>query len=533
VIISVVPIANIGNRMLSYMAVQAVVQRLSMPVTVNAGLPEWGMKFDRELHRRLEVTPLNVMYFDDADGTTLDEMVARIEAANPPAVIFEGFYQRFPLLRDKEFYQDIFPPQPLDIEPFADDELVINIRAGDLLGGHWSWYPLVPPLFYYHLLQRTGLRPVLLGQLEDSVYMRDILHLCPGARLLPSAGPMVDFNRLRHAKHLSIPPSTFSWLAAWLSEATTIHYPLLGFMHPFCITRGWNNGGGVDLTPLGDPRYLYHLFPILNAAPELDYLRHIAQFNPLSVPVPADFAAGLSAKALHIEGDVDNLAGRASWYLRRYPEAAWSIAFGHYSTAQEHFEQLGRPHGFERNRMQKLDWRLARVNLALGEPALQSSVSQWSLHPTLAADAAGAVSGEVEDKASFHTALEDAPWWRVDLGNTCNITEIWLFNRIESYDLAMRAARLAVDTGTSEDEYTEVARYEADTPFGGADGTPLTLRFPTPITARFVRIRLLHRNFLHLNQIEVYGEVSFIVISIKSGTLLFLPATFPRTVAIA
>jgi len=278
-------------------------------------------------------------------------------------------------------------------------------------------------------------------------------------------------------------------------------------MHPFCITRGWKGNGGVDLTPVGDPRYLYHLFPILNAAPQLDYLRSIAQFNPLSVPVPADFAAGLSAKALRIKGDVNNLAGRARWYMWRYPEAAWSIAFGHYSTAQEHYEQLGRLHGFERSLMQKLDWRLERVNLALGKPALQSSISQWSCHPTLAGDAGGAVSGEVEDKASFHTALEDAPWWRVDLGSTCNITEVWLFNRIESHDLAMRAARLAVDIGASEDEYTEVTRYEADTPFGGADGTPLVLRFPPLITGRFVRIRLLHRNFLHLNQVEVYGEV--------------------------
>ena len=213
------PLANLGNRMLAYMAALAVARRLSTPVTFNVGLPEWGMEFDEVLHKRLQADPRNIMFADDAGAVSRDEMVARIEAEDPPAVFFYGFFQRFPSLDSSEVYQEVFPLAPLDIEPFADDELVSNIRAGDLLEGHCSWYPLVPPLFFYHLLQRTGLRPVMLGQLEDSPYMRDILHMCPGARLLPSAGPEVDFNRLRHAKHLSIPPSTFSWLAAWFSQA--------------------------------------------------------------------------------------------------------------------------------------------------------------------------------------------------------------------------------------------------------------------------------------------------------------------------
>jgi hypothetical protein len=504
-IFSLLPMGNVGNRMLVYMVAQALARKLGRAAVFNVDLPEWGLNFDRELHHRLMANKAQCCVFADADGTTLEEMVARAVAGNANSVVLQGFFQRYWLLREVEFYRELFTRQPLDIEPFADDELVINIRAGELLGGATSWYPLVPPYFYKILVDRTGLRPVLLGQIDDSLYVQEIMRLFPGARVLPSAGPMVDFNRLRHARHLCVAVSTFSWAAAWLSEAAQIHYPVLGFMHPFCMTHGWDGGGGVDLTPAGDARYLYHLFPILNAAPQFEYLRQLMMLNPVSMPVAPDFMAGLSAKAKLQPGDMNNIGGTAIRYLRRYPEAAWSIAWGQYGTARAHYEQLGRQHGYEFEPMEKLAWRHGRPNLALGKPTLQSSVSQWSRQPTPAQDAAGAVSGEVGDVYNFHTAAEDEPWWRVDLGAICNITEVWLFNRLDHPGLEMRAARLALDIAGKDAAYVEVFRYDSPHPFGGADGRPLVVRFDPGREGRFLRVRLLARECLHLNQVEVYG----------------------------
>jgi hypothetical protein len=157
--------------------------------------------------------------------------------------------------------------------------------------------------------------------------------------------------------------------------------------------------------------------------------------------------------------------------------------------------------------MRELEWRHQRPNLALGKPALQSSVSKWSRRPTREADAAGAVSGVIDEFHAFHTDVEDAPWWRVDLGALCDITEIWLFNRIDQDVVIMRAARLAVDIGSSEADYAEVFRYDCPTPFGGADGGPLIISFDSGVEGRFVRVRLLHRTCLHLNQVEIYGKL--------------------------
>ncbi len=504
-IFSLLPMGNVGNRMLVYMVAQALAHKLGRAAVFNADLPEWGLSFDQALHRRLMANREHTCLFDDRDGTTLDEMAARVRAKNAKSVVFRGFFQRHWLLREVEFYRELFPRQPLDVETFAEDELVINIRAGELLHGGTSWYPLVPPHFYQTLVNRTGLRPVLLGQLDNSLYVGEIMRLLPGARLLPSAGPMVDFNRLRHARHLCAAVSTFSWAAAWLSEAAQIHYPLLGFMHPLCMPRGWEKGGGVDLTPAGDERYSYHLFPILNAAPELEYLQHAVSISPISVAVGADVAAKLSAQALQQEGNINNTAGTSSWYLRRYPDAAWSVAMGQYGTARAHYEQFGRQNGYEFWPMERLAWRHNRPNLAYGKPALQSSVSQWSNKPTPAQDAAGAVNGEVGMSQGFHTELEDEPWWRVDLGMMCSITEIWLFNRLDNVAVAKRACKLAVEIAGKQAAYTEICRYDSPQHFGGADGEPLTIRFDPGKEGRFIRIRLLARDYLHLNQVEVYG----------------------------
>ncbi len=493
--------------MLAYMAARAVARRMGVAVRFNAGLPEWGVDFNPALHADMAADP-GICKFTDADAATPEDMAARIAVSGARGAVFHGFFQRYNLLGEAAFHRASFPLQALDIEPFAPDELVINIRAGELLKGHISWYPLVPPGFYKTLVEHTGLRPVLLGQLDKSPYMRAVLRACPHARLLPSAGPMVDFNRLRHAQNLCVAVSTFSWVAAWLSQAQHIHYPLLGFLHPLCITRGWDGTGGIDLTPLGDERYAYHLLPILNAAPQAEYLRHVGAFDPPSMPVSAVFAAGLSAMARFVPGAVDNLAGRARHYVRRYKEAAWSLALGQFGTARAHYEQVGQRSGLEYAPMEKHAWRHERPNLALGKAAAQSSVSEWSRGITAEEDAAGAVDGGIDEGFGFHTALEDAPWWRVDLGAACLIAEIWLFNRIEREDVAMRAAMLAIDVGADEESYGEVFRYDSETPFGGADGLPLIVRFKAPRVGRFVRVRLLRSNYLHLRQVEVYGVSS-------------------------
>ena len=499
---SIEPMGNFGNRMLEYMVALAVGRHFPQPLSLNCQLPEIGLEFDRNLHDQLLADEAKTYVVKDRDVTSISALVENIKKSGATAVVFQGFFQRYELYEKAEFYRDfVFKKQPLDIAPFGENDLVINIRAGEILGGGVSWYPLVPVNFYETLISRTKCNPVFLGQIQDCEYIREIQKAFPDARMIPSGGAITDFNRLLHAKRICITVSTFSWLAAWLSTATEIHYPLLGFLHPFCLPKGTHGNGGIDLTPLGDPRYRYHLFPILNAEPEGEYLRFTKTLNPISQAVSEQFVDELCQKSRTNYQTINTAKNKH--YLKKYPDAAWSVSSGRADSALAHYENIGKIHGYS---LFDTPPRPPLENVALHKSATQSSISTWSIGKTPEADASGAVDGVIDGFYSFHTALEDAPWWRVDLGGTCTISEIRVFNRVEHEELARRANRIAIDIGNNEDGYREAFRYESETPFGGSDGKPLIFKPGEPIHGRFVRIRLRTRNCLHLEQVEIYGE---------------------------
>lgn len=143
------------------------------------------------------------------------------------------------------------------------------------------------------------------------------------------------------------------------------------------------------------------------------------------------------------------------------------------------------------------------VNLARGKPARQSSVSQWSLHPTVEADAMGAVSGIITGRHQFHTDEEEGAWWQVDLGQREKISEIRLYNRLDACQNRARYLTLSLSDGGVS--WREVFRKADESLFGGIDGAPLRWIPNSPVEGRFVRVALVGRGFLHLDQVEVYG----------------------------
>ena len=143
-------------------------------------------------------------------------------------------------------------------------------------------------------------------------------------------------------------------------------------------------------------------------------------------------------------------------------------------------------------------------NIARGRPARQSSVSEWSVAPDIAGDAAGAVNGRITGGFQFHTAYEDGAWWRVDLGGRRDVSAIRIFNRLDSPAMADRLGAFVVETSDDGERWQDLYRH-AGGRVGGADGNPLTIRLDWPLACRHIRIRLLAAGFLHLDQVEVYG----------------------------
>ena len=117
-------------------------------------------------------------------------------------------------------------------------------------------------------------------------------------------------------------------------------------------------------------------------------------------------------------------------------------------------------------------------------------------------DAAGGVDGVKNGGFGFHTPLEDKPWWQVDLGKVHALGRVVVYNRLTSDP--NRAFRLQVLLSDDGKAWRTVYKHDG-APFGGVtDKKPL--RVPLGAAkARLVRIQLADRNYLHLDEIEVYG----------------------------
>ena len=423
-------------------------------------------------------------------------------------LVFQGLFQRVDLHYSASFYRDdIFRSGgDRDDLDFGDDELVINVRAGEIVGGV-PWYPLVPVEFYRTLVAETRKTPVFLGQLDDSAYVSDIRRAFPGARMIPSGGPMVDLARLRRAGHLCLAVSTFSWVAGFLSDAVTVHYPLLGFMHPRCFVPGAHDLGGIDLLPADDPRFCFHLFPALRGDRYDRYAAHVGRFSPISRRISRRHAALLKGAAPFAGRHEQRYAVDASWYLRTYPDAAWDIAEGWYADAAHHYVAAGRAQGYAPHEPL---YRSTCPDIARGKYATQSSVSPWSAGRTVEEDAARVVDGDPDKELGCHTTFENGPWWMVDLGGLAEVECVTIFNR-HTWDF-MRARTVPFILEFSSDRKVWKIVGGAPEPFDfGADGAPSVpwqWVGTSKLAARYVRVRLRKSNeALHITAVEVKGRL--------------------------
>lgn len=117
-------------------------------------------------------------------------------------------------------------------------------------------------------------------------------------------------------------------------------------------------------------------------------------------------------------------------------------------------------------------------------------------------DALGGCDGIKNGRWGFHTALEDDPWWQVDLGQMFPINRLCIYNRCD-HTLG-QALRLKVLF--SEDGKVFQQTYQHDgTPFyGQPDGKPLIVQAKGE-KARYVRIQVPGHRCLHLDEIEIFA----------------------------
>jgi hypothetical protein len=132
--------------------------------------------------------------------------------------------------------------------------------------------------------------------------------------------------------------------------------------------------------------------------------------------------------------------------------------------------------------------RMLRLpNLAAGKPWRASST--WA-----ECDVEAGKCGGVTTKVFFHTQEDATPWVEIDLGAPTRFASVTVKNRSDCCD--DRAAPIAVEVSNDQRQWTEVARKKSVF-------STWNPSFP-PQTARYVRLRVLKKTWLHLEQVMVH-----------------------------
>jgi hypothetical protein len=481
-----------ANQVIMYMAALAIAEKIGGAEICGVGFPQWNIA---------EIAPpaeaQDTIIINHPDVYNLAVLAAAVKDKPSVNIILNFHAQNIGNLLDLSRYRQIFPVLHRDVPVYDEEHLLIHIRAGDILDGAWAWFPLLPVNFIRDVVTATGKIPVFMGELDDGPYVRQLRAAFPAAVFLPQASLMRDFDMMRQAKNILVGISTFSWLAAWLGEAETIHLPLTGFYNPAHMSH-------IDLLPVNDARYRFYLFPFYEAVPEVEALKVHEKLSGWWKQISAAQLRGIMTDRPRIKAteriDVDRY-----WYLGAYPDAGLAISEGKYENAAAHYAHVGRKAGYlPLAPLVIADVPLA-ANLALRKPATQSSTWEGAAARPPELDAAGAVDGDVTKAQGFHTAIEANPWWMVDLLAPHLLYAVHIYNRSDHYHIRARASPLVLLGSLDQQDWTALLRTAPGELFGAERG-PLVWQAAQPFTARYVKIMLNHpRQYLHLAQVAVFG----------------------------
>ncbi|WP_158742210.1 hypothetical protein [Acidisphaera sp. L21] len=334
------PLGNLGNQMFQFMAAQTIASQVPGSVIANVDIPEWNLHYpdssddptDRLVFdHRQEVTQVSFVDPDALAAALNAEAISRVELSH--------YCQNTGNLLPPAGYTAFFPFDGA-VGGAGPDELLINIRLGDIANAQHPDYVLLPIAFYRMLVAVTGLRPVFLGQLDDGAYLAALKAEFPDAVYLPSKGAIADFQFIRNSCNIVPCISTFSWCAAWLSQADRIIFPVAGLFHPLQGRHAW-------LLPLDDARYSFYVFPIYYSAPQDAALHYHAGLENLWRLVCPGMLEGLRTAPRYKRRKADFIKlFDAAFYCREYPDVSEIVASGALKSALTHYVM----NGFDENR---------------------------------------------------------------------------------------------------------------------------------------------------------------------------------------
>lgn len=145
-------------------------------------------------------------------------------------------------------------------------------------------------------------------------------------------------------------------------------------------------------------------------------------------------------------------------------------------------------------RMVEQDW-LLRERLALMDAQADGRI-------TTEGDAAGGCDGVKDGRYGFHTNYGAPPWWQVDLGAVHALSHVLVWNRCDGASERILGFHILLsDDGAA----WRCAFVHDGAPFQGYPGKKPLRAALSGGKARFVRIQVPRKTYLHLDEVEVFG----------------------------
>lgn len=272
---------NIGNRIFMYWYCR-MLQNDFIPEfdIVNFSIPELGIYCRKSdiVGRTLEIK--------DGHRHSMSEIAYLINNGIYDNIYFHGFVQRMEYYKSRNFLSSLLP-EPILSKKIDDNCILINIRGSEILKAIHPDYVPIPISFIEQIIKETNLHPVFCGQLGDDFYSNEIRNRFSYASFIKNKTAREDFDIIRMSKNVLLSVSTFSWIAAWISNtAQNIYMPLIGFYNP-------KQRSDIDLIPLRDKRYNFYEFPIIkwqNKIEQLDFIINGGSvFNKINTEKLMDF----------------------------------------------------------------------------------------------------------------------------------------------------------------------------------------------------------------------------------------------------
>ena len=207
-------IGNMGNRLFQYCLGRIIAETLSFRLKADP-IPGFPGTLEIVGGKDFSDGPIQ-----ELGGNKID-LQAVLTDHSPRKIVLNGYFQRY------EYYQPFkdvirkrwLVPGFLPVSQRSAREIVLNIRRGDYIQMGWA----TPFEFFREVLESAKCERVFIVTDEPrDPFFRRFGHYQP---VVFHQGPLEDFSMLLSFKKMAISQSTFSWWAAFLSEAEEVVVP--------------------------------------------------------------------------------------------------------------------------------------------------------------------------------------------------------------------------------------------------------------------------------------------------------------------